>query len=489
MSANAAFHKGIRYFPRPSENWRRERNGKCIRSATLASPSTFPAPPIVLKWLPTPIWNWCARFLSRLDLVTLRSGYYPFSTLHTEAFMALTAPPSTKRIQVGAIVSGPADTSIPPENTPTHDGQTTKRKSGMSSLLFPVGSITVALLIVAGVAAVFSAAPVGDTPVVSIAPVAPPPTFADVVKLREQFAVAESKDVITVTPQVATESDGGFLVADAREAQIRRYTGDGELISHFGRRGQGPGEFTSLSDAIRLDENRLLASDMNGQLTTFTNQGVFERLDKVELTPLYGVAKLDDSTVVLMGRSRGDGPTFLVHLWDTRQHVIRKSFFEEPAHSEAMDDAYRMVGFPSVAVRNGQIAATFAVGDDIQLFNRDGEYLRSIPIPFRDFRQLEEPVPPSGSPEAFQRWAESFSVTTKILWMQDGSFLVQYFDKVGQEPQWRLLGMTSEGASLFEGPSPKLLAASSADRLLFDAPDADEPNVWQYGSISRVPQF
>jgi hypothetical protein len=72
--------------------------------------------------------------------------------------------------------------------------------------------------------------------------------------------------------------------------------------------------------------------------------------------------------------------------------------------------------------------------------------------------------------------------------MEDGSFLVQYFDKVGAEPQWRLLRMTEGGERLFEGPSPKLLALLPGDQLLFDAPGTDEPNVWQFASVSPAPR-
>ena len=103
-----------------------------------------------------------------------------------------------------------------------------------------------------------------------------------------------------------------------------------------------------------------------------------------------------------------------------------------------------------------------------------------------DFRPLKSPIPPGDSPEVFQRWIESFSQASRVYWLSDESFLVMYFDKIGQEPHWRVAQMTRGGDLVFEGPSPKLLAVLSADRLLFDAPGVDEPNVWQFASVPRV---
>ncbi|HEU4557413.1 MAG TPA: hypothetical protein VFS20_06165, partial [Longimicrobium sp.] len=313
------------------------------------------------------------------------------------------------------------------------------------------------------------------------------PTFEHVVRWGAQLTVKDSPEVITVTPLVTVEENGGYLVADAREAQIRSYSPTGELLVHFGRQGQGPGEFTSLSGLVRLSGDQILASDMGGKLTTFTNTGRVLRTDAVPLTPLYGIARLNDSTIILLGRSEGDGPVHLLHLWDLKTHKLRHSFFPEPAHRTEFDDAYRFSGFPTVSVRGGRIAAMFALDPRIRIFDEQGRQTEVISVPFRDFRQLPAPTPPSGSPEAFQRWVESFSVISRIVWTDDGSFFVQYFDKVGREPQWKLLHMSGRGERRFEGPSPKLLTAVSSNQLLFDAPDSDEPNVWQFASIPDTP--
>lgn len=458
-------------------NSRPNRNKSCCTSVAIVHPwwtnlLRFSGVP----WIINSLSHWGRRRVSRhFSVDQAFVVYHQSSSTGTapEAFMALAEPP-TKRIRVPTIAI-----ASPPLEVDSAQAPPVRRSRRVVAALVPLAAIAG---VFAGLSSDTVEIPASADVVAAFAPSLA--TFDEAVLWDAYFTVKETAQAITVVPLVSAEADGRFLVADAREAQIRWYSPTGELVTSFGRRGRGPGEFASLSGAIRLGPNRLLATDMNGQLTTFTNEGKVVRTAQVPLTPLYGAAKLDDSTLVLMGRSRGDGQKYLLHFWDSERQVLRGSFFPEPAHSPEMNDAYRFTGFPHVAIQDGSIAAIFAIDQKIQIFDRNGNQVRSVPIPFRDFRPLTSPIPPSGSPEAFQRWIESFSVASRIYWLEDGSFLIQYFDKVGQEPQWRLLGMSGKGEPLFEGPSPKLLSILPRDLLLFDAPDQEEPNVWRFASVS-----
>jgi hypothetical protein len=394
----------------------------------------------------------------------------------------LVADPELRRIHVPSFVGAPPPPVAAPAGPAT--GDVRQRSTIRRSIL---AAVPLSLAVAATLAQWL---PTPDLPAAAVAPpanAAEVPAFNDVVSWADYFTAMETPRTITVVPVVSPEPSG-FLVADVREAQIRHYTPSGRLAKSFGRRGAGPGEFTALSSAIHLEADRLLATDMNGRLTTFTNDGTVLRTDQAPLTPLYGAVKLNDSTVVLMGRSRGDGQKFLLHFWDTSRHAVRGSFFPEPAHRPELDDAYRFIGFPHVAVRGTRIAAIFAVGQEVRIFDGTGAQIGEIPIPFQGFRPLSSPIPSSeAAPEAMQKWIESFSVASRLAWLEDGSFLVQYFDKVGQEPHWRLLQMSPDGRPLFEGASPKLLSVLPKDVLLFDAPALDEPNVWQFASVSGTP--
>lgn len=64
------------------------------------------------------------------------------------------------------------------------------------------------------------------------------------------------------------------LVSESIESQIRGYSPDGELRFSFGRRGRGPGEFSTPVQAIRLSDHRLLVGDEDGRLTYVAPSGL-----------------------------------------------------------------------------------------------------------------------------------------------------------------------------------------------------------------------
>lgn len=292
----------------------------------------------------------------------------------------------------------------------------------------------------------------------------------------------ENERVINVTPRVTPDPQGGFLVADAREAQVRRYAFDGRLERVIGRKGSGPGEFRHLSSVHRLPDGRIVAAEMGGKVSVFDHDG--EKLlhaRQAPVAPLYDADVLDARHLLLAGRRVGTGGTALVHVYDVETAAITRSFFAIPRHEPELAGGYALAGTADAVARGDTVAAVFALSDSIYLFGPTGAELGRIAIPFEHFRRLTTPMPTSGATlDAFRAWGETFSAISHLYWLRDGSFLVQYFDIKGVEPQWRLLHMDRSGRRLFEGvDTPKLLAAGgSADELVFVHPGADAPNVW-----------
>lgn len=301
------------------------------------------------------------------------------------------------------------------------------------------------------------------------------------VQWEDRIALVENQDVINVTPNVVPDPRGGFLVADSREQQVRRYGRSGELLAYFGRRGSGPGEFERLSTAMRLPSGEILAAGMDGSLALFDSAGDrVIRTARVPLAPLYDGVPVNDSLVVFTGRLPAGDPSPLVHLWSVEGDSLVRSFFPVPEHPAELAGVYRFSGFTDVAVRGDTIAALFALSDSVYLFGLDGQRYESIPIPFQAFRRIREAAPQNATPEAQQAWSESYSRASQVFWTAEGTILVQYFDMAGMEPQWRLLGMRRGGERRFEvRDGPRLLALSPGeDRLYFVEPGAEAPNRW-----------
>jgi WD40 repeat protein len=307
----------------------------------------------------------------------------------------------------------------------------------------------------------------------------------DVIEWQDSIRLEETPDVINVSPHVNLDPLGGFIVADRREAQVRFYSPSGSLAGHVGRRGKGPGEFERPVAAVRLTSNEILAADMSGRITLFDSSGRnVVRTQRVPLSPVYDLAVANDSLVVFTGRIVGAETTPLVHLWNVRTGEIVRSFFQPLPPFPELAAAYAFTGFADVAVRGDTVAVGFALSDTLRFYNLQGRELKRSAIPFRGFRPLREPMPPSDQQEGIARWVETFSSLAQIHWTAQGTLLIQYFDMAGHEPQWRLVGLRGDGTKLFELlESPRLLAVTPDTSLVFANPSHDELNSWLVGRL------
>jgi len=302
------------------------------------------------------------------------------------------------------------------------------------------------------------------------------------------ITLADPKAVLTVQPHVSVDPRGGFLVADSREAQIRRYGPDGTLLSRFGRKGSGPDEFRRPNGAHRLPSGRIVVFDTNGKLVLLDSSGTRStETQQTGLVPLYQGTPLNDEYAVLSGRVDGQAVTNLVHVWNLRTRQLTSSFFPSPSHPEALSAAYAYAGFASIAVRKDTVAVLFALSDTLRLYTPTGSLIRSVKIPFSEFRKLRKPIPMSGPPAAMQQWRASFSVASSVFWAENGTILVQWYDVVAGENEWHLVGFDSQGRiTVPPTDTPKLLAVSPNNpALFFEHRHSEEPNAWSIALLHR----
>ena len=77
--------------------------------------------------------------------------------------------------------------------------------------------------------------------------------------------------------EMAFMPNGDFLIDDARNFRVVRYSEDGTYLSEFGSEGTGPGEFASLLHGIAVDaEQRIYVADRgNHRIQVFDRNGEF----------------------------------------------------------------------------------------------------------------------------------------------------------------------------------------------------------------------
>ncbi len=299
----------------------------------------------------------------------------------------------------------------------------------------------------------------------------------------------ENDTVVNVLARVNLDRGGGYLVADEQENQIRVYGPTGQLRGHFGRKGSGPKEFVFLHGAMRLSTGEVLGVDYQGKGVLFDSTGATAvKTFAAPVAPVQFVRLVDDTLVLLGGKGipgRGRPAGTRLHLWNLRRGEVTRSFFTPPIAGRAHTLAANVGGFVSADLHRDSVAAVFALSDTIYVFGQNGGTAepRKLPIPFQHFRPLSESRPIPGDAASVveaHEWVGSYSMVSDVFWLRDGGFLVQYQDREGSTPHWRLLRMRADGTRMWEEVgTPMLLAVDPRDEtLIFMKPGSLTADAW-----------
>jgi len=150
------------------------------------------------------------------------------------------------------------------------------------SIIFFLGmvctlTITVFFLFTSYTQENFSVQKLGDVEVVSN-PKHPIPKEGPTKKIvfKEDLSIGtvegDENYMFSGTISFNTDEDGNFYVSDMEALRIQKYSPEGKYLLTIGRKGQGPGEFQSLS-VIRFDrEDYLYICDVTGRKVSFFNK-------------------------------------------------------------------------------------------------------------------------------------------------------------------------------------------------------------------------
>lgn len=316
------------------------------------------------------------------------------------------------------------------------------------------------------------------------APAAPEGTLDSAVKWEREFTLEETDETVNVIVRAQRDPRGGFLIADEQEGFARRYDPQGKLLVQFGGKGSGPGEFLNLLRVLRLPDGTLAAFDIFNKVVFFDSAGTrMVRTARTPVAPLHSVTLLDDSLVLLGGQVAGGTENDRrIHVWNLKSDSLLASFFTPVLPSRAHVMAAGSAGWVGVDRRGDTLAVVSSLADTVYLMTTGGRMLERIPVPARAFRRLDpsRPLPDTrGGLVAARKWFGSFSLMSDVFWVGD-SFVVQFQDRTGPAPSWRLVAMGRDGRRRFEVvDTPKLLTSDASGLLYFVSPESETPNVWR----------
>ncbi len=302
---------------------------------------------------------------------------------------------------------------------------------------------------------------------------------------HQAFELQENVEVTTVSPSVATDPTGGFLVADLREGQIRVYRRDGSLIGFrdsatgLTRRYSFPVSFTRASD------NTLVVAEFAGHVFFLDSTAAHLTESAVlPLEPVYGATPLSDSTVLILGRS--EQRDRLLHVWDRSKGAVVHSFFPIPRNprDDTAGVASKIAGWADAEVRGDTIAAVFSLADTLYLFDPSGQLRQKIRIPVPAFRSPRSLPPPRASADYVRAWVDAFTRISDLFWLPDGTFIFQYADTRDDESIWHLVGMRRDGTFLFRADdTPRLWAVRDSVLFFQQGSPSSGANQWQTATL------
>ena len=310
-----------------------------------------------------------------------------------------------------------------------------------------------------------------------------PARHTEALHLLGEIVVEENERVINVAPIVFDDTDGGFLVADLKESQVRVYERGGSLSRALGGRGDGPGEFRSPVVVHRLPDGRIVAGDFeNARLTLFSADA--DSVLDTQTPPLfllYNAVPLSSERLLLAGRPPGAGRPPLLHIWNMTSEEIETSFFPVPVRPDLAGTALSL-GFVGLDVLEDTLYATFSLTDTLYAFDLGSSPPRpagKIPIPIEDFRIVAPPMEASASVMAREEWLSGLTPIQAVHALPR-SFLVLFGEDLGTENLWHWSHFARDGTPLFQLRDAGQVLTTRADTIFFIDPRAMVPNRWTY---------
>lgn len=111
----------------------------------------------------------------------------------------------------------------------------------------------------------------------------------------------QKSDILHLAAGLNTDRHGNIFIRDDGDLTIKKFSTRGGHLQTYGKgEGQGPGEFSALTD-FQIDEagNVWTADPSNGRITVFAPDGVIKNIISSSFPP-YRIPNLTESVVVVM---------------------------------------------------------------------------------------------------------------------------------------------------------------------------------------------
>lgn len=298
-------------------------------------------------------------------------------------------------------------------------------------------------------------------------------SFEEAFQVSVRIRLEENEQVLTVSPAFVAVDGGQMLVTDRIENQVRLYDGQGGLVWHFGREGQGPGELMAPRPAVALGDE-IVVADSQGRITIW--QPATRSVSAVVNLPGQRLADLDalgTDRILISTRHLRPG----LSIWNRHTGEIEKEFFE-PAIPQQAPTTYVSFTWIGSDVRDDTVASTVSIYDTLYLHSREGEPTAKLPLHLLDVG-LPESAEGLGRTVRLSDWLADTALILQPAWYDQDRIAIAIRDRgsPGADIRFSLLLLDlSTGESTMITDTPQFLFTQGGTFFFFD-PQVLERNV------------
>jgi hypothetical protein len=255
----------------------------------------------------------------------------------------------------------------------------------------------------------------------------PPDVKLELVGKIGELETEDEKKILYDPVDAARLPNGDILILEGKGCRVKRFNKDHQLVSSFGQRGQGPGDFnTPYLLRLNKNKNRLYVADR--KISRFLLDGRYEEgfkpermsLSESSVDALYqtsGMAVLSGNRVILPNGSwmgKDPGGRALLSVYDEKGTIIRSlgvvKQYDDPKLTLQANVAYFTVD-PA-----DHLYIAFASQNRIDEYSPDGRMIFSSDwvIPYELKNELKAVLFKSGNMEREFLWPSVTSVTKGI---------------------------------------------------------------------------
>ncbi|HET8864685.1 MAG TPA: 6-bladed beta-propeller [Gracilimonas sp.] len=311
--------------------------------------------------------------------------------------------------------------------------------------------------------------------------------YSQFFETTDTLILEETDDVLLSGDlQIQNVKDDTILVVDKAQSHVLIYNRNGELLSFWGRKGNGPGDLNQPTSALRLPNGNILVTEFSGRVTKFSPSGEVIDIVSTKITRLNKSLLLPNGKVLLTGSNFTAEDHYLLYLFDPEDMGVYKEIFPLPMDpKEYAMQPLTLAESSYATVCGDKIIAAHSMLPELYFFDFEGRQIGNKVIDSELFSVMERVENSNNPNETVKKYGAASWIWGLYCMGSDNigiKFLKNLTGEDGNPVSFMLT--TNEGELLKESSDVPFILFNDhqTDTLYFPDKEAEAPNTF----IKRV---